>query len=361
MIRSRLIPLIESNPLLLRDLRAIRRQGWRTRFFSLIVLLFLMQVLAMWILRTQPPPTQPTSNPPWSISGGPLGEDNFVLLCSYFLGIHAILHGLIAFWAFARARAVCSQMDELIVTPMPPSAIFWWIWRRSLILGVSILLAIYFPLYIAFDFLYAFDAREVLSEKARVYSPLYHNATALVSDAIIILFFVLPWISSRTIRGIVCFLAALAFAWTVFTFNIPVAWSGLQHNLLQIKDIVAEEYFADDYAIVPGPNLTRWHPMLTLTYMLVSAAYYCGLGVVAGLRRSPNAATGIRLILLLGPLMEFAFYQVIALREAPDSYTPFLLLYYMLTLYASTAGTLWLAFKWNLLIAMSRREILSYD
>lgn len=357
---SRLKTLLESNPLLLRDLRLLKRRAWRTRFFGLVVLLGLAQAAAMLIIRLSPNDLKSS----WGVASD---EFSLMVLLSYFLGIHGILHGLLGFWAFSQARAVRSQLDELLVTPLSHKFIFGWLWLRSLILGVAILLAIYFPLYIEYDFLYesnlqgdgAQDPSSTISSAME--APIYYPISTGISNLLILGLLALPWIQRRWLRFTIISFSIAAVIWTALTFY-PFNW---MEQVSQWLLPPAASYRNPDFGVItaltPIPTHANWHPLITVSYLFFTAAFYCGLGIRAGLSSPTKSTSRIVQIILLGPLIEFAFFHLAAWPDVSEAYSPLMALALMLDLYTSTAGALWLGLKWNLFIAMSRREILSYD
>lgn len=249
----------------------------------------------------------------------------------YFLGFHFFIHLFVPIYAFnlVRRPATRSKIDAALVTPLPHRDLFWWLWIRSFAPWIALVCLFYIAMWWPFPWLYAFGSAGEYWEGDDWGVRL---GPELACNALIVAFFVLPWITSRLIRRSVLVLS------TSFLFALSTVLFWISESLLTA-------------------STAHFHPLVTIPYFVFSLAWGAALGVYVGLNFARDINKAAILIVVMGPLAEWLVLNVFYLTRLDELYDGMSALVVMLQFYMLSAGAYWMGLKWNLLIAMSRRKI----
>lgn len=287
----------------------------------------------------------------------------------YFTCFHLVLFFTIPFDALRKTRAARGEVDNLLATPVPHFDIFWALWARASAPGLALILAFYLPLLFPFRWLMEPLAANDPSNGAGgwIDGKSFAILREAAFDAAAIALFALPWIKPRLLRAGVIVAAAVLLA------LMPLL--GLTDLIGNSAGWLAKGLFggSDSVTIMQGEvqiehslgpafgcylSNARWHPLVTLPYFLITAAWSAGAAVWLGLKRRMALGRGLFWLLLLAPGAEIAaMLLAFGLVNPLEFFADWSFLWFMLSFYMTGLGALWLGLKWNLLLALSRRRI----
>jgi hypothetical protein len=212
---------------------------------------------------------------------------------------------------------------------------------RTFVPCTVFLLAIYFALYLPFPWLHHFSmVHDFFEDSGETFDPrawLDSLPLEMIVNLLIVLWFFRPWSRSR---GVGIFLFVLSF--------VGLFWIPYLHILME--DDFPSKYFS---------SYAHFHPLITIPYFLISAAWSAGVGTCLGLRHRRLNLKSILLVLLFVPAVEWGVLHIVFITEMLDLYQEWMFLYAMLVFYMIPLGAFWMGLKWNLLIGLSRRDWIS--
>ncbi len=320
-----MLDTLTKNLLVRRDARRLRRTWHRRWWVWGLATLGTVQLVFCWKIEI--------------FLGRSVKQDHDKILYYYFTGFHIYLQILLPLFAIVLTRSFASQdrLEKYLVTPIPPVHILWHLWLRVFLLGLVVILILYFPLWIPSPWLYAGWPLD---------EPEFHWAE-VVADILIISLFLLPWIRSRNVSRVI---------WTLSFAGLFVFPYVLIHFEKSLKEVFADmpldgELF-EPYGFTA--SYARWHPLITLSYFVTSSAWSAGVGVALALRLRKGLGPAFLVAMLLVPLAEWGVYHLVLLDDSEDLYDDSMFLYFMLSFYMLTFGAFWMALKWRLLMSLSR-------
>ena len=143
----------------------------------------------------------------------------------------------------------------------------------------------------------------------------------------------LPWIRRRPLRRGIWVFSALAL------FLVPMF-------------MIHSSSSSEPYALH-----AHFHPLITVPYFLITAAFACALGVGVAIHTRLEGSRALAALVLICPLSEWIVLNLFYLGDAGDLYDGWLFLMGMLSFYMHACGYLWMGLKWNLIFHLSRRRI----
>ncbi|MBI3737001.1 hypothetical protein HY256_10870 [Candidatus Sumerlaeota bacterium] len=340
---------ITHNILIQRDWRAVKADWLRRPFVWLVLLIGAVQffVCLNWEA---------------ILGSSPRDPDDLIW---YFTAFHLFIHFVVPLGALRLVREprLRGKLDELRPTPIPQNHIFWWLWMKVFVPAIVVLLVLYFPLYIPFPWLHLVSISLFDDPEPKLYSgywPVCFPIALMMEGAGVGLFF-LPWIKRKSDRWLLWLIAILLLGcWAMFSLHAE-SW---------VRSAIAAWLGdgVDDAEVfwLLQPLHTHIHPLITLSYFMISIGWGAALGIYLGLSPSRSSAQSLWLLLLFGPLSEWGVYHLFALEYAfggsgdPGPWGLYNILganYLMLIFYMLGTGSLWMGIKWNLMIWLSRKRI----
>lgn len=263
-------------------------------------------------------------------------------------------------WRSMREPDMLQHVEALRLTPIPDSAILRSLWLRCLLRGGVPLLVFYFPLWIVYDWLYADPMYGGGGSDISRVNRIIITAWEFLADLAIVGLVALPFVRRRFARRI------LMAAGILFLFVLPRATDLITarllpyFNLYPILEINGQEWHFPEFAYT---SHARLHPIITLSYFFVTAAFSAALGVHCGLRYRSGDRAVVGMI-LCGLIMEVAAWHIAAghtsftsVGEIWGGLEDFQFLLHMLNFYSLSFGALWMCIKWNLVFLLLRKPI----
>lgn len=319
---------ITTNPLVIRDARALRRR-WRGRrgawFLIAVALVQVVFCLNFEAIMGREP-------------------EDIVLYCYFaFFHIYLLLWTPLRSIRIAARAASTGELRDALVAPIPHGQIFGWLWLRAFAPAIALVLILYAPLHVPFPWLHAtgnplgyWDAPTLFSRPPGNADWGLQPASEATVIALALGLLLLPWIRSRRVR--------LA-AWIVSS----LALGGVEMVLI-----------ARQSELLLYPATSHFHLFVTLAYFLSAAAYGCALGIAMGLKHRGDAAKALISTIALGVGIECLAFHVVFWSEVSDFYDLFggwMPLVTLLNFYMVSTGALWMGVKWNLMARFARKPI----
>ena len=325
-----MLDALTKNLLIRRDTRRLRRTWYRRPWIWALAAVGVIQLAFCWKME--------------AILGRPVDQGyNEGLLFYYFIGFHVFLQILLPLAAIflTHRPGLRHRVEEYLVTTIPARHIFWHLWLRVALPGLTLVLILYFPLWMRFPWLYEVEPEHIVSDRPDV-------LFELVNDALILGLIFSIWLRSKLLRRLIWICASL------FLFILPIALILIDPKFKVYVFAFFPTDFSVDFEELCVTSYARWHPLITLSYFITSTAWSTGVGVALVLRSSGGPGRAIWRAILLIPLPEWGILHILVFDEWVSLYGSLWFLVAMLQFYMFGIGAFWMALKWRLLMSLSR-------
>lgn len=345
---SLLTNLLASNPLLLRDYRIFRNGLIRNPFAWAIVILSSVQILITFNLDAA------------------FGADrSWDRITEYYAWPTIFLLQIVTpLWAFTATRRhiKSGELPELLATRLPAQSPFWWLWCRVWIPTTIIALMLCLPLTRLLAEVGDMPSQWTWFQRHMTTKATYYFISEIFSNLAIAAIFIAPFTKSRSLRAFLFLFVGIIALASLYTATYAYSNLDLRDFLVgRDRGYTSTERYG--LGMMPMPTFSYSFLGPTLLYVLVSAAFSSGLGTYLAHQKFHHPGKALYLLFLCGPLLENVminpnFIQNFGILISRwTNYHHANTLFPIYGYYMMTAGYLWLGVKWNILLAMSRREI----
>ncbi len=176
-------------------------------------------------------------------------EDEIDFLLPYFTAYHGMIYFVAPFLAlhYVVSQKIRTRVEELRITPVPDSHIYWWLWVRCFAPVFFVIMGLYLPMLGGSQWLLGFDPIVQFSGRDMSGREVYFIAGELICDALLLGLIFMPWINSRHARrGIWLAAAMLMLGFGLGSAAFPKSLNNFTTRMFSISkpDVTFEDNFA---------------------------------------------------------------------------------------------------------------------